>query len=782
MQLADALGVRVPFHRARLVAHLHRACAAIDPVLGAVDAEALADEIAQGMVDGMLVAEVSDLAQRTAAARGTAHPDYLALAGRLRVLQMHAHTEPRFAVAFAALPRVTDEAKKWVAEHAEALDEAVRPERDFLITFFGLATLTRSYLIADDARRILERPSGMWMRAAIGVASHAGLPDVLEAYELMSRLVYTHATPTLFNAATTMPQLSSCFLLSMKGDSIHGIFQTLRDTALISKSAGGVGLSVSTIRAKGTAIRGTGGTSNGLVPMLRCFNECARYVDQGGGKRKGSFAIYLEPWHADVFSFLDLRKNTGTESERCRDLFLALWVPDLFMKRVEQDGEWSLFCPVEAPGLADVHSVEFDALYAKYEGEGKARRTVKARELFSAILTSQIETGTPYLLFKDAANAKSNQQHLGTIKCSNLCTEIIEYTAPDETAVCNLASIALPRFVKSGGFDLDALHRITRVVVKNLDRVIDRNGYPIDEARNSNLRHRPVGLGVQGLADVFQMMRMKFDSDEAVALGERIFETIYHAALSESCRLARELGRYASFEGSPASRGQLQFDLWGKTDYVHATYGEERWQTLRAEIERHGLRNSLLVAPMPTASTSQILGNTESIEPCQTNLYQRGTLAGSFTVMNARLVAELEAQGLWNAETRNALIRDRGSVAHLGLPPDVAECYKTVWQMSQKWLIDHAAARGMFVCQSQSLNLYVAEPTAGKLASMHMYGWKKGLKTGIYYLRSRAAADTTQFSLPTEPPPAAAASASAAASESRTREARDEEGCLSCGS
>lgn len=787
-------GERTPYARAHMLAHVHRMCAVADPALVKVNAHFAITEIEKGMVNTMNVTELAELAQRACAALATTHPDYLALAGRMRVSALHRATTARFSTAFATLPRATDEAKKWVSEHAEELDGALRPERDFLINFFGMATLEKSYLIRDaSSTRILERPCHMWMRCAIGVASEAGLAEVLEAYELMSTLIYTHATPTLFNAATTMPQLSSCFLLGMKDDSIAGIFETLSDTAKISKSAGGVGLSISNVRAKGSAIRGTGGVSNGLVPMLRCFNEAARYVDQGGGKRKGSFACYLEPWHADVFSFLDLRKNTGTEHERCRDLFLALWIPDLFMKRVQADESWSLFCPHEAPGLDDVHSAEFDELYEKYEREGRARRSIPARELFSAILVSQIETGTPYLLYKDAANSKSNQKHLGTIKCSNLCTEIIEYTSPDETAVCNLASIALPKFVRDKAFDYDELHRVTRIVVKNLDRVIDRNQYPVDEARTSNLKHRPVGLGVQGLADVFQLLELKFDSAEAVALSESIFETLYHAALTESCSLARAFGRYASFEGSPASRGELQFDMWDKTDYVHEKYGEARWQTLRDDIVRHGLRNSLLVAPMPTASTSQILGNTESIEPVNTNLYARQTLAGSFTVVNARLVRALEEHELWDDATRTKLIEQRGNADNLGLPADVAARFKSVWQISQKWLIDHAAARAPFVCQSQSLNLYAAEPTAGKLASMHMYAWSTGLKTGAYYVRTRSVAETTQFSLSAAPapPPAASrevtdgepAAAAAAAGPALACSRRDEEeGCLSCGS
>ena len=704
------------------------------------------------------------------------------------MLQLHAQTEARFSAAFAAMPRVTSAAKAFVARHAAQLDAALRPERDFLISYFGLATLTKSYLIRDEsASRVLERPCQMWMRVAVGVAAEAGVEEVLQAYELMSKLVYTHATPTLFNAATTNAQLSSCFLLQMKSDSIRGIFETLQNTALISKSAGGVGLSVSNIRATGSPIRGTGGTSNGLRPMLRCFNETARYVDQGGGKRKGSFAIYLEPWHADVFEFLDLRKNTGTEHERTRDLFTALWVPDLLMRRVEADAEWSLFCPSRAPGLTETHSAAFDELYERYEAQGLATRTVKARALFGAILTSQMETGTPYLCYKDAANAKSNQQHLGCIQCSNLCTEIMQYTSADEIAVCNLASVALPKFVVEDeegakAFDYDALAAVTRVAVRNLDRVIDRNAYPVPEAERSNMRHRPVGLGVQGLADTLVDLGLAFDSEAGVAASERIFAEMYFAALSESCRLAQRLGPHASFAGSPASRGALQFDMWARTDYVHGAYGgRERWDALRRDIEQHGLRNSLLVAPMPTASTSQILGNTESFEPINSNLYQRTTLAGSFTVMNARLVAQLERHGLWNEETRNRLIRDRGSAENLGLPPSVAQLFRTAWQMSQRWLIDHAAARGMFCCQSQSLNLYVAAPTAAKLASMHVYAWKKGLKTGLYYLRTKAAVDTIQFSLPTERAAAAAPTAAKAAA-APTGDDDEADGCLSCGS
>ena len=789
MQITHSDGSRSAVDPARLNAHLERACA-IEPPLGAhsVDVAARGEEIVGGMVDGITTSEVLQLAERTCAARGLLHPDYLTLAARLRVMRLHKTTDARFSATFAALPRASEAAKAWVAEHAEALDAALVPERDFMLSYFGMATLERSYLIRtdDDEARILERPGHMWMRVAVGVASGGGLDEVLELYGLMSRLMMTHATPTLFNAATTLPQLSSCFLLDMHSDSIDGIYKTLSDCAKISKSAGGIGLAIHDVRAKHSAIRGTGGRSNGIVPMLRVYNETGRYVDQGGGKRKGSIAVFLEPWHADVFDFLDLRKNNGVESARCRDLFTAMWIPDLFMRRAEQDGEWSLFCPNEAPGLADVHGAEFDALYTKYEAEGKARRVVKAREVFSEILNSQVETGTPYLLYKDAANAKSNQQNLGTLRQSNLCTEILLYTDKHETGVCTLASIALPRFVHGTEFDFADLERVVAVAVKNLNRVIDVQFYPTEEARASNTRHRPIGIGIQGLHDVFQLLNVPLASAEAVQLSERIMEAMYYAAVRQSVELAKRDGAYSSFAGSPASRGELQFDLWDKSDYVHATYGRDRWQHLREQVMEHGMRNSLLIAPMPTASTSQILGCTESFEPILTNAYTRGTLAGDFFVVNARLVKALEAHGLWTDATRTALVRDRGSAQNLGLPPAVAEVYKTAWELSMKFIIDHAAARGPFVCQSQSLNLYMGVPTTGKLSSMHFYAWKRGLKTGCYYLRSRPAADAIQFSLPTSGSAASAAPAEPPAPPPAacTREAvvEEEEGCLSCGS
>jgi len=778
-------GSSVPANPQKIVQRL-LTCAAIDPAIvpspSGVDVEALSKEVIQGLVDGISTRDLDALAIHVLAARGAEHPSHLALAARLKVSALHKETDPSFSACFAVLPRISAEARAFVARHASEFDAAIRPERDYLISFFGLMTLEKSYLIRDaDTDAIAERPAYLWMRCAVGVCGEeGGVEEIVRTYDLLSTLTYTHATPTLFNAATSLPQLSSCFLLAMKDDSISGIYETLSDCAHISKHAGGIGMSVHDVRAQGSKIRGTGGKSNGLVPMLKVFNETARYVDQGGGKRKGSIAVFLEPWHADVFEFLDLRKNTGSEEARCRDLFLALWTPDLFMRRIESDGDWSLFCPSEAPGLADVHSKEFDALYARYERtDGLARRTLKARELFSAIMVAQIETGTPYILFKDACNAKSNQKHLGTIRSSNLCTEIVEYTSPGETAVCNLASIALPRFITDGAFDFVALARVTRLVVRNLDRVISRNFYPIPEAERSNRRHRPVGLGVQGLSDVFQMLRVPFDSPAAVDLSERIFEQLYFSALEESVSLAEGLGAYETFPGSPASCGKLQFDLWGKSDYVHAKYGMGKWQTLRERIQRNGLRNSLLLAPMPTASTSQILGNTECFEPQQSNLYTRGTLAGDFTVMNARLVADLESRGLWTAATRERLVLDRGSAAGLGLPAETAALYKTVWETSQRWVIDHAAARGPFICQSQSMNLFLAEPTAGKLSSMLMYTWKKGLKTGLYYLRSRPAADAIQFTVSAataaKENPATAAAAAAA-------EKKEEEGCLTCGS
>jgi ribonucleoside-diphosphate reductase alpha subunit len=648
-------------------------------------------------------------------------------------------------------------------EHADELDGAIVHARDFEYDYFGFKTLEKSYLLKMHGK-IAERPQLMLMRVAVGIHG-SDIAAVIETYNYLSGRYFTHATPTLFNAGTPMPQMSSCFLLAMKDDSIDGIYDTLKNCAVISKYAGGIGISIHNIRAAQSYIRGTNGTSNGIVPMLRVFNNTARYVDQGGGKRKGSIAIYLEPWHADVMSFLELRKNHGNESDRARDLFYALWIPDLFMERVKANGTWSLMCPNECPGLADTWGDAFVALYEQYEREGRVRQTIKAQTLWFAILDSQVETGTPYMLFKDACNRKSNQQNLGTIKCSNLCTEIVEYTAPDEAAVCNLASIALPMMIQhssSGGssnssphpdaatnppvFDFDLLKTVTEVATKNLNKIIDRNFYPIPEAQTSNMRHRPIGIGVQGLADVFQILKLSFDSPAARQLNKDIFETIYYGACSASCELAEQLGPYESYAGSPASQGRLQYDLWNVTP-------SDRWDwaALKERIAQHGLRNSLLVAPMPTASTAQILGNNESTEPFTSNMYNRRVLAGEFTVVNKHLLRELTSLNLWTESVRNRIIADNGSIQGvLEIPKTIRDVYRTVWEIPQKSILEMSADRGPYICQSQSLNVHIADPDSSKLTSMHFYAYKLGLKTGMYYLRTRPKADAIKFTVDQE--------------------------------
>lgn len=636
---------------------------------------------------------------------------------------------------------IADDVYDIIIKNKDLIETKIDYRRDFKYDYFGFKTLERSYLVKLNGRTV-ERPQHLLMRVAIGIHK-ADLESAFKTYDYMSRGMFIHATPTLFNAGTRSPQMSSCFLLAMKDDSIEGIYETLKQTALISKSAGGIGLSIHNIRSTQSYIRGTNGTSNGLVPMLRVFNDTARYVDQGGGKRKGAFAVYLEPWHADIFEFLDLKKNHGKEEIRARDLFYALWVPDLFMKRVEANGEWSLFCPNEAKGLYNSWGAEFEALYESYEKKGLARRKVKAQDLWFAITQSQIETGTPYMLYKDSCNSKSNQQNLGTIRCSNLCTEILEYTSSDEVAVCNLASIALPKYVKNGEFDHKKLYEVTYHITSNLNKVIDGNYYPIPEAKNSNMRHRPVGLGVQGLADVFLKLRVPFDSDAAKKLNREIFETIYYAALSSSADLAKTHGYYESFPGSPASKGKLQYDLWNAAPSTRWD-----WTALKAQIAQTGLRNSLLVAPMPTASTSQILGNNECFEPYTSNIYTRRVLAGEFTVLNKYLLRDLLKLGLWNEDTKNQIIADGGSVQQVAsIPKDLKEIYKTVWEIKMRDLIDMAAERGAFIDQSQSFNCFIAEPSAPKLTSMHFYAWKKGLKTGMYYLRTRPVASAIQFTV-----------------------------------
>jgi len=636
---------------------------------------------------------------------------------------------------------------KVISENKEELDSTIIYNRDFGYDYFGFKTLERSYLLKLNGE-IVERPQHMLMRVSIGI--HVDdLEAAIETYELMSKKYFTHATPTLFNSGTPKPQMSSCFLLTMKDDSIDGIYDTLKQTAKISQSAGGIGLSIHNIRATGSYISGTNGTSNGIVPMLRVFNDTARYVDQGGGKRKGSFAMYVEPWHADIFDFLDLKKNHGKEEMRARDLFYAMWMPDLFMKRVQEDAKWTLMCPNECPGLYDIYGEEFEKLYEKYEAENKGRKTIKARELWEKIMESQIETGTPYMLYKDAANRKSNQKNLGTIRSSNLCTEILEYTSPDEVAVCNLASIALPMFIKGYEFDHKELFKITKRVTKNLNKVIDRNYYPVKEAENSNMRHRPIGLGVQGLADTFIKLRMPFTSDEAKKLNQEIFETLYFAAVTASMELAKEEGPYSTFKGSPISEGEFQYNLWGIKD--DDLSGKWDWAKLRKQVKKNGVRNSLLLAPMPTASTSQILGNNEAFEPYTSNIYTRRVLSGEFIVVNKHLLEDLVARDLWTEDVKNAIMRNNGSVQDIDIiPADLKELYKTVWEMSMKDIIDMSRQRGYFIDQSQSLNLFMENANYSKLTSMHFYAWKSGLKTGMYYLRTKSAVDAIKFTLEKE--------------------------------
>lgn len=718
-----------------------------------VDSTKVAMKVIEGLYDGVTTTELDNLAAETAASLSVLHPDYSLLASRIAVSNLHKNTVKSFSGTVKKLyeyvepktglhsPLIDQEVYRIVKENAALLDSTIIYDRDFSFDYFGFKTLERSYLLRLSGK-IAERPQHMYMRVAVGI-HHDDIDAVIKTYNLLSERWFTHATPTLFNAGTPKPQMSSCFLLTMKDDSIEGIYDTLKQTARISQSAGGIGLSIHNVRATGSYISGTNGTSNGIIPMLQVFNDTARYVDQGGGKRKGAFAVYLEPWHPDVFEFLDLRKNHGKEEMRARDLFYALWIPDLFMQRVEEGGDWSLMCPHECPGLSDCWGEEFEALYLKYEKEGKARKVVKAQDLWFAVLDAQIETGTPYLLYKDAANRKSNQQHLGTIKNSNLCTEIIEYCAPDEVAVCNLASLALPRFVQNGEFDHQKLYEVTYQATVNLNRIIDRNYYPVYEAQKSNLRHRPIGIGVQGLADTFVLLRLPFESEEAKKLNKEIFETIYYAAMVASKDLASKEGAYETFEGSPLSRGMFQFDFWN----VIPTNRWD-WQSLQAEIKIHGVRNSLLVAPMPTASTSQILGNNECFEPFTSNLYVRRVLSGEFVIVNKYLLKDLVELGLWDEGMKNKIMSANGSIQAIPeIPEEIKALYKTVWEIKQRNLIDMAADRGAFICQSQSLNLFVQSPSKAKLTSMHFYGWKKGLKTGMYYLRTQAASQAVQFTV-----------------------------------
>ncbi|MBT8308247.1 MAG: ribonucleoside-diphosphate reductase subunit alpha [Maribacter sp.] len=737
----------------KITARVRKLCYGLN---GLVDPLKVAMRVIEGLYDGVTTSELDNLAAEIAATMTTTHPDYAKLAARISVSNLHKNTKKSFSETMKDLytyvnprtgkkaPLLSDEVYKVISENAEALDSTIIYNRDFGYDYFGFKTLERSYLLKLNGK-IAERPQHMLMRVSVGIHLD-DLDAVKETYELMSKKFFTHATPTLFNSGTPKPQMSSCFLLAMKDDSIDGIYDTLKQTAKISQSAGGIGLSIHNVRATGSYIAGTNGTSNGIVPMLQVFNDTARYVDQGGGKRKGSFAIYMEPWHADIFEFLELKKNHGKEEMRARDLFYAMWISDLFMKRVEANEEWTLMCPNECPGLYTSHSEEFEKLYLQYEAEGKGRKTVRARELWEKILESQIETGTPYMLYKDAANRKSNQRNLGTIRSSNLCTEILEYTSPDEIAVCNLASIALPMFVKNGEFDHKELFRVTKRVTKNLNRVIDRNYYPVKEAENSNMRHRPIGLGVQGLADTFILLRLPFTSDEAKKLNQEIFETLYFAAVTASMEAAKEEGTYSSYEGSPISQGEFQHNLWGIKD--EELSGRWDWGKLRKSVKKNGVRNSLLVAPMPTASTSQILGNNECFEPYTSNIYTRRVLSGEFIVVNKHLLEDLVNLGMWNENMKQELMRANGSIQHIEtIPQDIRDLYKTVWELSMKDIIDMSRHRGYFIDQSQSLNLFMENANYSKLTSMHFYAWKSGLKTGMYYLRTKAAVDAIKFTL-----------------------------------
>ncbi|KAA0153884.1 hypothetical protein FNF27_04679 [Cafeteria roenbergensis] len=740
----------------KVTSRIRKLCDGLDTRF--VDPAVIAQKVVSGIYSGVTTSKLDELAAETAAYASTQHPDYAVLAARVAVSNLHKSTmeTERFSVLFdrlasythpktgAPAPMVDPEINAIVQANAERLDAAVDYSRDMDFDFFAFKTLERSYLMRMDGK-VWERPQQMWMRVSVGIHKD-DIDSAIETYNLMSQKFFTHATPTLFNAGAPRPQMSSCFLLTMKDDSIEGIFDTLKQCASISKYAGGIGLSIHNIRATDSYIRGTGGSSNGIVPMLRVFSDTARYVDQGGGKRKGSFAVYLEPWHADIEEFLELKKNHGKEEARARDLFYALWVPDLFMQRVKDDGEWSLFCPNEAPGLADTVGDEFMALYERYEKEGRARRTVKAQALWFKIIDSQVETGTPYMLYKDACNLKSNQQNLGVIKSSNLCTEIIEYTSPDEVAVCNLASLCLGKFVTAEGkYDFEELRRITKVVTRNLNKVIEANFYPIPEARRSNMRHRPIGIGVQGLADAFIKMRMPYDSEEARQLNRDIFETIYYGAVEASMELAMRDGAYETFKGSPASEGRLQFDLW--EEEPNPALGWD-WTGLKAKVVEHGLRNSLLVAPMPTASTASIMGNVEAFEPFHSNIFSRRVLAGDYAVINKYMLRDLCERGLWTTAIRNQIIAERGSIQNVReIPADIKALYKTVWEIKQRHIIDMAADRGPFICQSQSLNLHVAEPTIRKISAMHFYAWSRGLKTGQYYLRTKPKADAIQFTV-----------------------------------
>jgi len=729
-----------------------------------VDPVKVAMRVIEGLYDGVTTSELDNLAAEIAATMTVQHPDYARLAARIAVSNLHKNTKKTFSEVMKDLylyvnprtgkkaPLLSDATYKVIVDNAAKLDSTIIYNRDFSYDYFGFKTLERSYLLKINGE-IAERPQHMLMRVAIGIHQE-DIDEAIETYELMSKKIFTHATPTLFNSGTPKPQMSSCFLLQIQDDSIDGIYDTLKQTAKISQSAGGIGLSIHNVRATGSYIRGTNGTSNGIVPMLKVYNDTARYVDQGGGKRKGSFAIYMEPWHADVFDFLDLRKNTGKEEMRARDLFYAMWISDLFMKRVEENGDWTLMCPNECPYLYDTYGDEFEKLYIGYEKAGKGRKTIKARELWEKILEAQIETGNPYMLYKDAANRKSNQKNLGTIRSSNLCTEIMEYTAKDEVAVCNLASLSIPMFVEENKegvkfFNHKKLLKVTKKVTRNLDTVIDRNYYPVKEAENSNVRHRPIGLGIQGLADAFIMLRLPFTSDEAKKLNQEIFETIYFAAVTSSMEMAKLKEPYSTFKGSPMSKGEFQFNMWGVSE--DDLSGRWDWKALRKKVVANGVRNSLLVAPMPTASTSQILGNNEAFEPYTSNIYTRRVLSGEFIIVNKHLLEDLVELGLWNNDMKEEIMRANGSIQHIDvIPQELKELYKTVWELSMKDIIDMSRQRGYFVDQSQSLNLFMQDANYSKLTSMHFYAWKSGLKTGMYYLRTKSAVNAIQFTVSKE--------------------------------
>ena len=751
MYVVKREGKKEPVKFDKITARIIKMCYGLDPL---VSPEAVAMKVIEGIYDGVSTSDLDNLAAEVAAAKTIDHPDYALLASRIAVSNLHKETKKTFSDVMQDLYNYIDpktgenaallskEVHDIIMDNKNLLDSSIIYDRDFRYDYFGFKTLTRSYLMKLNGN-IAERPQQMLMRVSVGIHKN-DIESAIRTYNLMSEGWFTHATPTLFNSGTPKPQMSSCFLLTTKEDSIDGIYDTLKSCAQISQSAGGIGLSIHDIRATGSYIKGTNGTSNGIVPMLRVFNDTARYVDQGGGKRKGSFAMYLEPWHADVFDFLDLKKNHGKEEQRARDLFYALWIPDLFMKRVKENGDWTLMCPHECPGLSDTHSKEFEKLYTKYEKDGKGRKTIKAQDLWFKILESQIETGTPYMLYKDAANAKSNQQNLGVIKSSNLCTEIIEYTAPDEVAVCNLASLALPKYVKDDAtFDFEKLFEVTYQATINLNRIIDENFYPVKEAKNSNLRHRPIGLGVQGLADAYIMMRLPFESKEAQALNREVFETIYFASMTASKDLAKEEGAYETYPGSPVSKGIFQFDMWD----VKPTARWE-WDLLKDEVKKYGVRNSLLLAPMPTASTAQILGNNECFEPYTSNIYTRRVLSGEFIIVNKHLLKDLVKEGLWDKTMRQKIMAANGSVQNIeDVPENLKQLYKTAWEISQKSIIEQAADRGAYICQSQSLNIFMENANFGKLTSMHFYGWEKGLKTGMYYLRTKAATDAIKFTV-----------------------------------